>query len=50
MGAFFDGKEAGWPLVGERLHLLPLVIHVPSCNGDRECRPREQGVKPIKLQ
>ncbi len=50
MGAFFDGKEACWPLVGERLHLLPLVIHVPSDNGDRECRPREQGVKPIKLQ
>ena len=50
MGAFFDGKEAGWPLVGERLHLLPFVMYIAPGHGDCQRRAREQGVKPIKLQ
>ncbi|MNX42234.1 hypothetical protein D3C86_726520 [compost metagenome] len=50
MGAFFDGKEARRPLVGERLHLLPFVIHITPGDGNGQGCPREQGVEPIKLQ
>ncbi len=50
MGPLLHRKEASRPLVGERLHLLPFVMHIAPGDGHSQCRPREQGVKPIKLQ
>ncbi|MNF63601.1 hypothetical protein D3C84_453080 [compost metagenome] len=50
VGPFLDGEQAGRPLVGERLHLLPFVIYIAPGDGNCQRRPREQGVKPIKLQ